>query len=92
MNLIRLHQPRAVLFDLAMGQPDFVVPLLREQPDLLLIGVDPSSNEMLVLSSHPAQALSISDLVEAIQGRDTATGRGRERETQRRGDAGKERC
>jgi hypothetical protein len=78
MNLIRLHEPRAVLFDLAMGQPDFVVPLLRDQPDLLLIGVDPSSNEMLVLSSHPAEALSISDLVEVIQGRDTEMGRGGE--------------
>jgi hypothetical protein len=99
MNLIRLHKPRAVLFDLAMGQPDFVVPLLRDQPDLLLIGVDPSSNEMLVLSSHPAQALSISDLVEVIQGRDTETGRidtagiggHGEAGSGRRGDAGKER-
>jgi hypothetical protein len=31
-----------------------------------LIGVDPSSNEMLILSSHPQKALSVADLVEVI--------------------------
>jgi hypothetical protein len=44
---------------------------LRGQPGLLLIGVDPSSDEMLVLSSHPAQALSVVDLVKAIYQRET---------------------
>ena len=66
IDLIREQKPRAVLFDLALPQPHFVVSLLREQPDLLFIGVDPSSNEMLVLSSRPQLALSISDLVEAV--------------------------
>jgi hypothetical protein len=59
-------KPRAVLFDLTVAQPDFAVLLLRKQPDLLLIGVDPSSDELLVLCSHPARALSMSDLVEVI--------------------------
>ena len=67
LKLIRTRRPRAVLFDMGTGPLDFVVTLLRGQPNLLLIGVDPSSDEMLVLSSHPAQALSISDLVEVIQ-------------------------
>ncbi len=58
--------PRAVLFDLAAAQPDFAISLLREQPGLLLIGVDPSSDELLVLCSHPARALSMSDLVQVI--------------------------
>lgn len=31
-----------------------------------MIGVDPSSNEILALSSHPQQALSITDLVNVI--------------------------
>jgi hypothetical protein len=59
-------KPRAVLFDLTAVQPDFAVSLLREQPGLLLIGVDPSSDELLVLCSHSAQALSMSDLVQII--------------------------
>ena len=41
-DLVRVHRPRAVLFDLTMPQSDFAVPLLRQQPGLLLIGVDPS--------------------------------------------------
>src|SRR3990170_3566780 len=58
LELICKHQPRAVLFDLGTGQLDCVVSLLRGQPGVLMIGVDPSSDEMLVMSSHPAQALS----------------------------------
>jgi hypothetical protein len=42
------------------------VTILRDRPGLLLIGVDPSRDELLVLSSHPQQALSMSDLVEII--------------------------
>lgn len=63
----RLYRPQALLFDLSMEHPDFVVALLREQPGLLLLGVDPNSNELLVLSGHPQQALSVSDLVQIIQ-------------------------
>jgi hypothetical protein len=66
MDLIRTRKPRAVLFDLGTGTLDYVIQLLRDRPGLLLIGVDPSRDEMLVLSSHPAQALSITDLVEVI--------------------------
>jgi hypothetical protein len=64
---IRDHKPRALLIDLAEGQPDFAVALLRAQPGLLLIGVDPSSDELLVLSNQPAQALNLSDLIELIR-------------------------
>lgn len=64
---VRRVRPQAVLFDLTMQHPDFAVALLREQPGLLLLGVDPNSNELLVLSSHPQQALSVSDLVQIIQ-------------------------
>ncbi len=64
--LIRERKPCALLFDLGMDQPSFVIPMLREQPGLLLIGVHPSSDEMLVLTSHPVQALAIRDLVRLI--------------------------
>jgi hypothetical protein len=49
-----------------MDQPSFVIPMLREQPGLLMIGVDASSDEMLVLTSHPVQALAVCDLVHLI--------------------------
>jgi hypothetical protein len=65
--LLRERKPRAVLFDLGMDQPGFVIPMLREQPGLLLIGVDPSSDELLVLSNRPAQVLNLSDLIKLVR-------------------------
>ncbi|MBP1701978.1 MAG: hypothetical protein H6Q38_1085 [Chloroflexi bacterium] len=85
-ELIRAFNPHALLFDLAAAQPDFAVALLRERPDLLLIGVDPTCDELLVLSSHPQQALAVSDIVKVIHlegGR--AVEIGRQGEGERRG-------
>jgi hypothetical protein len=65
-NLIRDCNPCLVLFDLASEQPGLAVSLLREQPGLMLIGVDPSSDELLVLSGQPQPALSMADLVKVI--------------------------
>jgi hypothetical protein len=66
LDKIRYHQPCALLFDLAEGQPDFVVALLREQPSLLLIAVDPARDELFILSGTSQQALSTADLVNII--------------------------
>jgi hypothetical protein len=55
-----------IVFDLSDPPLRLDVILLRDRPGLLLIGVDPSRDEMLVLSSQPAQALSIADLVSVI--------------------------
>jgi hypothetical protein len=55
-----------IVFDRDAVPSDLVISLLREQPGLQLIGVDPSSNQLLVLSSHPAQALSVAELIEVI--------------------------
>lgn len=65
-DLIRERKPCAVLFDLGMDQPNFLIPMLRALPYLLMIGVDPSSDEMLVLTSHPVQALAVRDLIHLI--------------------------
>ncbi len=70
-GLILAHRPSAVLFDLSEGLPDFTAVLLRELPDLLLVGVDPSSNDLLVLSVKPHQALSMADLMEVINPKDS---------------------
>ena len=69
--LLRECKPCAVLFDLGIDQPSFVIPMLREQPGLLMIGVDPSSDELLVLSNQPTQALNLADLIEFIRSRTT---------------------
>lgn len=54
-NIDVLTQERktcAILFDLVLPQPISVFPLLHKQPGLLMIGVDPLSDEMLVLSGR----------------------------------------
>ncbi len=56
----------AIVFDLSDPQLRLGFTLLRDRPGLLMIGVDPSRDEMLVLSSYPAQALSMADLVSVI--------------------------
>jgi len=66
-TLILSCKPRVVLFDLAAQDSGLAVTLLRERPGLLLIGVDPSRDEMLLLSSRPRQVLSVADLVEVMQ-------------------------
>jgi hypothetical protein len=60
------HDLAAIVFDLSEPPMRLDVTLLRDWPGLLLIGVDPSRDEMLVLSSQPAQALSMADLVSVI--------------------------
>jgi hypothetical protein len=56
----------AIVFDLSDPHLHLDVTLLRDRPGLLLVGVDSSRDEMLVLSSHPEQALSMADLASVI--------------------------
>jgi hypothetical protein len=65
--------PDVILFDVAAPRPEAAFALLETYPGLLLIGVDSSRDEMLVLSSHPAQALAVQDLVNIIRQRDSAS-------------------
>ncbi len=60
----------AIVFDLDYPPLRLDISLLRDLPGLLLIGVDPSRDEMLVLSSSPEQALSMADLVKVIRQKD----------------------
>jgi hypothetical protein len=60
----------AIVYDLSDLPLHLDVTLLRDRPGLLLIGVDPSREEMLVLSSHPSQVHSMSDLVRVIHQRE----------------------
>jgi hypothetical protein len=61
----------AIVFDLSYPPVPLDITLLRYRPDLLLIGVDPSRDEMLILSSQPARALSIADLIDVIHQKDS---------------------
>jgi hypothetical protein len=64
---IQALNPRAIVFDLSAAHPEFVLGLLYERPDMLVIGVDASSDEILVLSLRKEHVSSIADLVNVIR-------------------------
>lgn len=64
---IHALNPRAVVFDLSAAHPEFALGLLCERPDMLVIGVDASSDEILVLSLRKEHVSSIADLVKIIR-------------------------
>ena len=63
--------PDVIIFDIQAMQPALRQLLAGERPDTLLIGLDVSSNELLVLRGYTAQALSVADLVNLILQRDS---------------------
>jgi len=68
LQAIHDYHPQALLFDLcAPDQPDFAISLLRQQPDLLLIGLDPSRDDLLVLSGQLPQIAHIKELINLIR-------------------------
>ena len=64
---IQALNPRAVVFDLSAAHPEFALRLLCERPEMLVIGVDASSDEILVLSLRKEHVSSIADLVNVIR-------------------------
>lgn len=65
-----LH-PAAVIFDLGEGQPEFHLSLLQ-QPNLLLIGIDPETDRMLVWSGQTETVAAATGLLKFIQQRSKA--------------------
>lgn len=59
--------PDAIIFDLEAAHPDAVLSLLRKRPGLLLIGVNPANDELLVLSGQQERAVAVADLLKVIR-------------------------
>ena len=66
--------PAAVAIDLGEAPAELLVALLRQCPGLLLLGVDPTSNDLLVLAGGNASALSVADLANIIEDRTPTSG------------------
>ena len=58
--------PALVAFDMGEMPGDLAISLLRDRPELILVGVDPSSDKMLVLSGRHEQPVSAAELLRAI--------------------------
>ena len=63
---LRALQPPAIIFDAQAVQPEFRYALAQEMPGLLLIGIDPSANQVVVWSGQQLRELSTQDLVKVI--------------------------
>ncbi len=68
LDKLEAPTPDVILFDLAAAEPHFAVPLLRNHPTIMLIGVDVKSNTMLVLFGEQSRLLTADDLVQVIEG------------------------
>ena len=61
--------PDVILFDVEATHPAATFPLLEACPRLLLIGVKPSSDEVLLWSRSQMRAVSAQDLIDVINQR-----------------------
>jgi hypothetical protein len=60
-------EPDVLIFDLVDGCENHILPLLLNHPDLLLIGVSPESNRVMLWSGRQLRQASIQDLVQVIK-------------------------
>lgn len=58
--------PEAVLFDLTNPPNGLDMGLLKKKPGLLLIGVDPSSDEVFVLKGQRSKVVTANELTKLI--------------------------
>ena len=67
LERLRAMHLDVIVFDLASKQSDSAVALWKAQPEVLLIGVDMATDQMLVLSGESSHVLTPDDLVQVIE-------------------------
>jgi len=66
-NELFASQANIVIFETTLLQTNMQEILMQYQPHALLIGIDPSSNHVLLLEGKRMSDVSLNDLVEIIQ-------------------------
>ena len=66
VRVLGAYSPAAVIFDMGAIQHESLLSLLQ-QPDLLLIGIDPETHQALVWSGRQASAVAAADLINVIR-------------------------
>ena len=59
-------QPNVIVFEVGAIQPDFHYRLTEKLPELLLVGIEAGTNEVMVWSGRQLRTLSTGELVERI--------------------------
>jgi hypothetical protein len=65
-EVLKNLEPETVIYDLTDPPADLDISLLGERPGLLLVGVDPSSNEVLVLTGKRNRVVTASELTHLV--------------------------
>jgi len=68
IDRIKGAPPDVILFNLDEGNIPFAIPLLRNHPKIMLIGVDLIDHKMLMLSGEQSRLLTEQDLMRVIGG------------------------
>jgi hypothetical protein len=58
--------PDVVLFDFDLGQPEPIFTLLKDHPNLLLVGVNPENEQVKLWSSAKGAVVTVDDLFQLI--------------------------
>ena len=69
---------QAIIYDRSDPHTVLDLSLMREQPGLLLVGVDPSSNEVLVLTSKRNKVMTASELAHLMSNHTALSKEGQE--------------
>jgi len=67
MRELRALSPDVIFYDIEASHPEAAIALLEICPDLLLIGINPDSNQVFLWSGQQLCELSMADLVNVIR-------------------------
>jgi hypothetical protein len=67
LELVRAGTPDVIIVDLGVASKNLTLALLQKFPGVTLIGLDPESDQLLILSVQQQKALATADLVKVIQ-------------------------
>ena len=66
-GLLAKRVPDAIIFDLAHACEGHILPLLLTNPRLLLIGLDPESNQAVLISGQKTGSLTLNQIRDIVE-------------------------
>jgi len=64
---LEMLAPEVIIFDIQAAQPDSAFSLLGTFPSLMLIGINPSTEQVFLWTGQHMSAISAQDLVQSIR-------------------------
>jgi len=66
--------PDVMIFDLTDACESHILPLLFKNPDLVMVGLDPECNQVMLVSGQEAQSLTLDQIREIAEARGDVKG------------------